>query len=167
MKYTKNNFKSKDKMTFKPGNKFGVGSPGRTPIVSDEDLIELGKCMIKEILENEDWVFVQEFATSHLIPPNDLFNFANNRAVFKEYYDVARSILGHRIAKDSGKLDENRAPKGLHPSIAQRFLTTYFRDVKSTERELKQDTGNAIGAALRLIDKGTMDAKPVEREDIS
>lgn len=138
-------------------NKFAVGNKGgRPPHFTDEELIELGREMIEQVRNNPDWIFIQEFAIYKQMSPLVLFELGR-KAVFAEYYDYARSILGVRIVKNAGKQNEKGQLQGLHPSIAQRFLNTYFRDVKDTEMEMKKEDVKNAQKAISILYKGTMD----------
>lgn len=115
------------------GNQYAKGHGyGRPPEVSDEDLIEIGKEMVKWFKDTPDAIFIQEFAIHKELPVTKLFHWNEQREVFKSYYDKARAICGVRQVKGAGK------EHGLQHGIAQRFMTTYFADVKRTEKELSQ-----------------------------
>ena len=116
--------------------KFPDKFTGRPPKLSDAELIELGKEMIEEIEKHEDWLFLQEFATFKYMSFNYLAE-CGDREVFSEYYNIAKQILGSRIAKGAGKQNDPDSKTALHPAIASRFLACYHNDVKKHELKVK------------------------------
>lgn len=139
------------------GNKFAEGHGcGRPPETSDEELIQLGQDMLKAIEEHPDWWFLQDYAVYAKRPSRDLYDFAD-RKVFSKYYDRAKEILGLRIIRITGKVDEKGRLIGLHPALANRFVNVYFRDVKAVEKEMKKDNLEAAKQLVTLINKGQMD----------
>jgi len=139
------------------GNKYALGhGEGRPGLDSDEELIEFGKMMLKEIESHPDWWFIQDFAVHAKMSSKSLYNHAD-RKVFKEYYEQAKEILGLRLVRATGKVDKNGKLCGLHPALAPRFISTYFHDVKATEKELKKEVSDQLKEAITVMYKGRMD----------
>lgn len=129
----KQNPKKEVDMAAPKGNQFAKGHGcGRPPDTSDKELVELGKEMVEWFMDNPDAIFIQEFAIHKNLPVTKLFHWNDQREIFRSYYERARAICGVRQVKGAGK------EHGLQHGIAQRFMTTYFTDVKRTEKELAQ-----------------------------
>ncbi len=111
----------------KPLAKYPLGKP---PKYTDAQLHELGEQMIKAIEDNDDWTFLQDFATSIRMPASVLFELGTREA-FAEYYELAKQIIGSRIVKRVNQ------PDGIHSSMAHRFLGCYFNDVKEIDKLFK------------------------------
>lgn len=129
---------------------------GHPPLDSDKDLIEFGKTMLREIEKHPDWWFIQDFASYAKMSSKALYNHAD-RNCFKEYYARAREILGLRLVRVTGKVDEKGRLCGLHPQLAPRFISTYFHDVKATEKELKREVADQLKEVVNVVYKGKMD----------
>jgi hypothetical protein len=95
----------------------------------DDELIKLGKEMVKFYKDDKDACFIQDFAIHIGMPSRKLYTLAE-RVLFTDYYEEAKDICAKRIAKGAGK------PDGLNAAIAQRFLNAYFHDVKQVELDL-------------------------------
>lgn len=149
------------------GNKNALGNKkpsGRPPFLfTDEELIEMGKQMLKDIEAHPDWLFIQEYAETKEMCLQDLYNL-RDRVVFKHYYDRAKSILGARIVKTSGKTDDKGKFTGLHPSLANRFVHTYFKDVQETDIAMKK-ADNETKQFVLVKEKPFDESKPRKNKD--
>lgn len=123
---------------------------GRPPVDwSDEELHVLGAEMLQFFISNPHCYLMQDFIlkTKHPteISMKEYYYLGNDRKVFSKYYDHCKAICGKRQIDLCGKIN------GLHPTIVNRFLNTYFGDVKATEREMKTNSVNEIVDAVEII----------------
>jgi len=129
------------------GNKGNVNAKGVPPETSDKELIELGEKMIAWFKKTPDAVFIQEFTITleGYISAKQVYKWAEERKVFRKYYDTVKEICGTRQAKFAGK------ESGLHSSIANRFLTHYFDDLKDHEKEMKAEEAQKLVEVIQHV----------------
>ena len=108
------------------GNKFALGNNGGRPrtVSPDPDKChELGKEMIEWVKANQPTHLSEWFSIEKMIPWKT-WNTMVMTEEFLPYYEKALSMVASNAR--NGK---------LHPSIAQRFLSLYHRDLKAEEVE--------------------------------
>lgn len=138
--YHQRNRMTKNSTSFKPGNQAAKGFHfGRPPEnYTDAELVEIGKDMVEYFKKDESACFIQDYIihtlteckTIHSV--ENLYKAAEQRAVFREYYQIMKALCANRISKNAG------TPKGLNAGIAHRFLPLYYRDLFNTEVEMKR-----------------------------
>ena len=119
--------KKKNKPPVPPkGNKYAVGNKGGTPRTvspSVEENIELGKEMVEWVRKNEPTHLSEWYSIEKMITWKTWLTM-RDRPEFIPYYEVALNMVATNAR--NGK---------LHPSIANRFLSLYHRDLKAEEVE--------------------------------
>jgi len=105
-----------------------VGRP-RTVSFSREEMIELGKEMLKWVEENqEDILHLSEWYTIEKMFTYNEWKTFIQREEFIPYYEVCLRIVGKKY------LDKN---SDVRDSISQRWQRVYFKDLKEEENDDK------------------------------
>lgn len=106
----------------RPEDKIKTGRP-RTVSPPPDECIRLGQEMVQWVKQNHPTHLSEWFSIQKMIPWK-MWNTMCETSEFLPYYEISLSMVA-----------ENCRNGTLNPSIAQRFLSLYHRDLKREERE--------------------------------
>lgn len=123
------------------------GSP-RTVSLSKNEMISLGKEMVEWVKENEPIHIKQWYSLQKRFTYNEWKSFIQ-LPEFLPYYQEALSIVSLKYIDGT-----------INPSIAQRFLRVYFKDVKEEEnQELEHKVDKETESKKQVLDHQAKIAK--------
>lgn len=120
----------------------------RTVSPDPEECVKLGKEMISWVSQNNPTHLSEWYSIEKMIPWN-MWNAMCECDEFVPYYEQALNIVARNARNGT-----------LHPSIAQRFLSLYHRDLKKEEREEKE-----FEAKLKSEESSKVDAEHKAKAD--
>jgi hypothetical protein len=102
-----------------------AGGRPRTVSLPPEDMIKLGEEMLKWI-EKNDPIHLCQFYSLEKMFTYKQWDAMTQKPEFVPYYEKALQIIGLKYLRKDNEIE---------PSIKQRFLRVYFKDVKHAENE--------------------------------
>jgi hypothetical protein len=114
------------------GNQYAVGhgkGRPRTVCPDDDELIALGEEMI-EWIQTNDCVHVSDWYCIEKMIAERIWDVMTAKEVFIPYYDKALKIVGRKYLKED---------TGIEPRIKDRWLRSYYGDLRKREDKDKDD----------------------------
>lgn len=109
------------------GNKFALGNNGgrpRTVSLPPDDMVKLGEEMLEWLQNNPDTLHLSKWYSQTKMFTYKQWDTFTKAPEFFPYYEKALSIVAEKYIDGT-----------IHPSISQRFLRIYFKDVRDSEDE--------------------------------
>lgn len=110
-----------------------AGAP-RTISLSPPEMVELGKEMVKWIIDNDKVINIlhlSEWYTIHKMFTYNQWKTFLQRAEFIPYYEKALKLIGRKYLDKTSNVREG---------ASQRFLRTYFNDLREREDQEAKDS---------------------------
>lgn len=123
-----------------------AGRP-RTVSLPPEEMIELGKEMVKWVEENDPLHLSEWYTIEKLYTYNEWDTF-NKKPEFVPYYEKALKLIGRKYLDKKSDVRDN---------ISQRWLRIYFKDLKEMEDEkVKHDAEVKAEALVKNVSNLTL-----------
>jgi hypothetical protein len=141
-----------------------AGGAPRTVCPECDEMIELGKQMVKWIKDNPDALHVSAWYSCEMFITRKTWDTMIDKEEFIPYYEQALSLISQRyLHKDSNVRD----------GISQRWQRSYFRDLKKNEDKDKDDDvvrqqtlTNAVPEDVKFQTQAMNDQVKALREEI-